>query len=111
MSTPTTAIPPTIVDPVRFAKLVRGRTYFLLSTEYEFGKFVSVNAEDEAYLSENAVDEVSMEGEGESIFREKFKFYSLEEKNKEEGRDMLRQEAADEITQKRPLTSRQRTRA
>jgi len=110
MSTHTTAAAIPAIPAVRYARLVRGRTYFYKDTEYEFGKLVPINAVDEAYLRANAVDEITLEHENDFILREKFEFFSQEEKDAEASRDVLRQEAADEITQKPRPASRQRTR-
>jgi hypothetical protein len=58
----------------RFGVLVRGRVYYYKDKPFEKGVPRPVTEEEELYLSENAVDEVTVEGEAEVQKRAKFRF-------------------------------------
>jgi hypothetical protein len=62
------------VTEVIYAKLVRGRVYFLGNREFMFGEEQEISAEDREWLEVHAVDEVTVEGEGEHQKRQKFQF-------------------------------------
>lgn len=63
----------------RFGVLVRGRVYYLRDKVFEKGKPVPVTAEEEEYLKEHAVDEVTVEDEFEHQPRQKFLFLDASE--------------------------------
>jgi hypothetical protein len=57
-----------------YATLVRGRVYYLGNREFLTGVREKVSADDKKWLEQHAVDEVTVEGEGEHQKRAKFKF-------------------------------------
>lgn len=61
-------------DNVTYATLVRGRVYFLGNREFLKGEPQEVSDEDREWLELHAVDEVTVEDEGEHQKRAKFKF-------------------------------------
>lgn len=63
-----------VLATARFATLKRGRVYFLRDREFAYDVPQQVNAADEAWLKEHAVDEVTVEDEGEFQVRQKFEF-------------------------------------
>lgn len=114
MSTPSPQAGKDIQDKAgqRYAKLVRGRVYMLMSgEEFEQGAFVAVDPAIEAYLAAWAVDLITLEDEGETQARPKFKFYSQVERDAEEDRDDLAARMPDvAINPARPTQrNRQRT--
>lgn len=69
---------------VTYATLIRGRCYFLRDREFVTGVAQIVSDEDRDWLKEHAVDEVTVEGEGEHQKRPKFKFEVAREGDKPE---------------------------
>jgi hypothetical protein len=61
-------------DQPMLATLKRGRVYFLRDREFLNGVPQAVNAEEKAWLVDNAVDYVTVEGENEHQPRAKFEF-------------------------------------
>lgn len=59
---------------VIYAKLVRGRVYFLGAKEFEWDVEQEVTPEEREWLEEHAVDQVTLESEGEHQLRAKFEF-------------------------------------
>ena len=57
-----------------FAKLVRGRVYFLRDKEFEYDEWKEISEEDRDWLEVHAVDQVTVEDEGETQARQKFVF-------------------------------------
>lgn len=68
----------------RFGVLVRGRVYYLRNKVFERGVPVPVSEEEEEYLKEHAVDEVTVEDEFEHQPRQKFKFLDASEVDDED---------------------------
>lgn len=75
MSTPDTSLDTEVSTPTTsYATLVRGRVYFLGDKEFLNGQTIEVTQEQREWLEDHAVDEVSVEGEGEYQSRAKFRF-------------------------------------
>lgn len=66
-------------EPKIIATLIRGRVYYLADREFVFEVPAEISAEDRAWLEIHAVDEVTVEGEGEYQKRPKFKFEVVRE--------------------------------
>jgi hypothetical protein len=64
----------TTEDLVIYATLVRGRCYFLGDREFLFEEEQIISQDDRDWLEVHAVDQVTVEDEGEHQARQKFKF-------------------------------------
>lgn len=64
----------TTKNDVIYAKLVRGRVYFLGLKEFEYDVEQEITPEEHEWLVEHAVDQVTLESEGEHQLRQKFEF-------------------------------------
>lgn len=72
MSNPDETVTPASNDI--YATLVRGRVYFLGNREFLNGVAEKVSAADRDWLTAHAVDQITIEEEGEHQHRQKFKF-------------------------------------